>query len=482
VIFPSPIFLFLFFPLLISLYFLLSARSRIPFLLLCSFFFYYWAEGRNVLLLLALILVTHGFVSLIRRSLQTWMRRLFLLMGIAVSLALLVYFKYLPFLTGAKGRHPPLPLGISFITFLAVSCLIDSYRSPREKSSFSRTALYISFFPAISSGPITPWRELQPQFTGIGPRAELLDTGVRRFIVGLAKKVLVADVLGKTVQAIFSIPGPRLDFFSAWVGIVFYTLQLYFDFSGYTDMAVGIGRILGVRLPENFRYPYAARSITDFWTRWHMSLTRWLRDYLFLPLSFKMLRMLPQEKYLGIRAESWAYGIGMSVTMVLCGFWHGAAWTFLIWGAIQALFILCERFWWGKILRRSNRLLQHGYALLAVMAGLVFFRSPTVAAAAGYLKALFGFSSAATRLANLVIDLDLETTLAVLAAILGSLPVVPRLISVLQKWKRQLPGKWGEWCARGWNLVQFFGFTALLVLGLLYMANSTFQPFIYFRF
>jgi len=494
--FGSPIFLFLFLPCLLLLFAAIPRRLQVAFLLCCSLFFYLWVEGRVLWVLLLIIAVTYGTGRAIASAKSTRKRKLLLGLGISVNLLVLLVLRYAGFfvenlnvLLGLFGLSPaarpslPHPLGISFFTFLAISFLIDSARKKnRERPAFLSTSLYVSFFPTIMAGPITPFREMEPQLQSPSGRQFSFDEGVRRFIIGLGKKVLLADTLAKTAGAIFDIPGRDLTFAVSWLGISAYTLQIYFDFSGYTDMAVGLGRLLGFRFMENFRYPYASTSVHDFWTRWHKSLTRWLRDYVYLPLAYRISRAIKSDRWLGFKADSVIYCTATSLTMLICGFWHGASWTFIIWGGYHAGALLLERFVWGKRLKRAWRPARHLYAVLLIAVGWVLFRSTNLGQALSFLKAMAGLNHGNPRLYVPALYLDPEKLAALAVGILASTPLVPALAKQWGRWREKRKRLFSMILEKGLALAQFLFLVALFVLSSMYIANETFKPFIYFRF
>jgi alginate O-acetyltransferase complex protein AlgI len=340
----------------------------------------------------------------------------------------------------------------------------------------------LSFFPTILAGPITPFREMEPQLQLPANRRTCLEEGATRFIVGLAKKVLIADTLAKTAGAVFAIPGPDLTFPVSWLGIGAYTLQIYFDFSGYTDMAVGLGLIMGFRFMENFYYPYAAISVRDFWTRWHKSLTRWLRDYVFLPLAYKISRAIKGDRWLGVKAESWCYSIAATATMLICGFWHGASWTFVAWGGYHGGALLLERFVWGRRLKKVWRPIQHLYALILIMAGWVLFRSSSFAQAVSFFKAMAGLNRGLPRIYAPALYLDPEQAIALAVGILAGIPLVPSLGRRLRLWRERRPMRHFPAVETAAALGRLLLLAALFILSAMYLAQQTFQPFLYFRF
>jgi alginate O-acetyltransferase complex protein AlgI len=274
-----------------------------------------------------------------------------------------------------------LPLGISFFTFHALSYVIDVYRHkwPAAKNP-GDVALYIFFFPQLIAGPILRWSAIAPQLVQRAVTRERFAEGIRRFVGGLAKKMIIANVVAVPADKLFALPGQELTPSLAWLAIGCYTLQIYFDFSGYSDMAVGLGKMFGFEFIENFNFPYTAQSIKDFWRRWHISLSSWFRDYLYIPLG-------------GNRCSGWRNHLNLMIVFFLCGLWHGASWTFVIWGLYHGAFLLIERTRFGDWLERLPRPLRHIYTLLVVMIGWVLFRTETFAQATSVLASMAGLST-----------------------------------------------------------------------------------------
>ena len=368
-VFSEPVFLFVFLPATLAAYFLVGRRLHNTLLLLASLAFYAWGEELYVLILLSSIVLNYGFGLAIAASHRA--RLQWLWGGVVSNLVLLGYFKYTGFLLENLGVEnaseiaPALPIGISFFTFQALSYLIDLYfdRVRVQKNPF-RLALYISLFPQLIAGPIVRYSEVETALIDRTTSRNDIAEGTHRFVRGLAKKTLFADPLRLVADHIFAIPTGGLSPAVAWAGVLCYSLQLYFDFSAYSDMAIGLGRIFGFRFPENFNYPYRARSVTEFWRHWHMTLSRWFRDYLYIPLG-------------GNRLGTGRTYVNLWVVFIATGIWHGAAWTFVFWGAYHGLFLIVERLGLIRILERLPSLLRHAYLLLAVIFGWVAFRSET---------------------------------------------------------------------------------------------------------
>ena len=383
-LFTSVIFLCCFLPL----FFLLDRawpRSNL-FLLLASLVFYAWGEPLYLGLLLASSAGNYQLARLIDGR-QGAARRRLLLLGVAGNLLLLGFFKYAGFILvetlGARSFvPPPLPLGISFFTFHCLSYLIDVYRGtiPAERSRVDFFT-YIALFPHLIAGPIVRYADIGPQLKARGRTLQGMTLGLRLFALGLAQKLLLADQLAPLADAVFAADPASLSPAAAWAGLACFTLQIYFDFAGYSTMARGLALMLGISFPRNFDRPYAAQSVTAFWRRWHITLSSWLRDYLYIPLG-------------GGRRGRLLTARNLVLTFLACGLWHGAAWTFVVWGLWHGLLLLLERIGLGRLLARLPRPARHLYLLLAVMLGWVLFRAADLQAAWGFYGALLGQGSA----------------------------------------------------------------------------------------
>ena len=494
--FDSLSFLTLFLPVSLILFALLRKESRPVFLVLASLVFYAW-EGEGLVGLLILFVIFNYLLGRAAGAARPGIRRAGLLAALAFNLGALFYFKYaLFFLRSVRWTRAAdalsgvaLPLGLSFLVFQALSSAIDIYRRraplPRR---FTEYALYLAFFPKVLSGPIIPYRDFQAQAASMKPaRDEDLIRGIRRFIFGLAKKVLLAHTLGGLADRIFALPAASLTASLSWLGLAAFTLQIYFDFSGYTDMAVGLGLLLGFRLPENFNFPYLARSIADFWRRWHMSLARWLQEYLFLPVAYAVSRRLPEERKWGIKGDLWVYAAAAMTAFLACGLWHGANWTFVVWGLYFGLLLVVEqaglRRWMTRRLSPPTRIV---CTLFLVMMGWVFFRSPDLGYAGAFFRALFGFGRGDGIRYYPALFLDARILLALSAAVIAATPIAARTAAKISAGLRARSLRPG----RGFRLLAAAAEGAavqlvLLVLALasvLVLAGETHNPFLYFRF
>jgi alginate O-acetyltransferase complex protein AlgI len=469
--FSSVQFLFLFLPFALLFYFLIPiGRWRNILLLAASLFFYAWGEPVYVLLLLGSILL-NWFLGLRiegarKRSKPGWTRG-WVFSGVVVNLLMLMFFKYWGFVASNINAifdpllvvEPlPLPLGISFFTFSSISYVLDVYHETvKAQPNLIYLANYIAMFPKLLQGPIARCQQMEADL--VNRKVNLVDIseGCRRFVMGLAKKVLLADNIAVVANQVFHANVGLLGADVAWYGLIAYALQIYFDFSGYSDMAIGLGRILGFHLPENFNYPYISRSITDFWRRWHMTLTAWFRNYVFMPLEIARKR----EKHL--RQQS-----NLVIVFLLTGLWHGASWNFILWGIYFGLILAVEASGLGKRLKRLPRVAQHLYTIFLFLFGWVFFRLEDLHQWVPFFKALFGGNGLTglenARSLNVLLYLPL-----VLVAIVGCTPVFPWLGKKL----KILPP------------VKIFADMLLIGLFLLcvvFLVSNGYHAFLYFQF
>ncbi|GAB4420834.1 MAG: hypothetical protein Fur0044_17960 [Anaerolineae bacterium] len=348
-----------------------------------------------------------------------------------------------------------------------MSYVIDVYRKETDvQLNPINCALYVGLFPQLIAGPIVRYRDVAQQIVSRTITSRQFSLGIQRFIFGLAKKVILANTLGEVADKIFEIPGPDLTTGLAWLGIACYTLQIYFDFAGYSDMAIGLGRMFGFEFLENFNYPYVAQSIREFWRRWHISLSTWFRDYLYIPLG-------------GNRGSWLRTYFNLWIVFFLCGLWHGASWNFVIWGALHGAYLVVERLGWQNYLDRLWRPLQHGYTLLLVMIGWVFFRADSLSHALQYLASMAGFTQADGLQYYALFYLEPRTVLTLLAGCVFATPVA--------HWtSRRLQEVMNNPRFDGWRAIPDVGYYAVLVILFLlstaYLAAGTYNPFIYYRF
>ena len=460
-VFSSYTFLFYFLPPLLILYYLIPRRSlggRNLVLLAFSLFFYFAGGPRHLPLMLLSIAINYvGGLLCAKR------RRWALVLTMAVNLGLLGWFKYAGFVgenlqaLGLPLSVPEvvLPIGISFFTFQGMSYVIDVYRgdTPPAKNPL-QVALYIALFPQLVAGPIVRYTTVAEELVSRRETFDDFAAGALRFSFGLAKKMLLANNLSLMADEAFSTA--PIGASAAWLGAIAYTGQIYFDFSGYSDMAIGLGRMFGFHFEENFNYPYISRSVTEFWRRWHMSLSGWFRDYVYIPLG-------------GSRAGTAKQVRNILLVWTLTGLWHGAAWNFLLWGLYFGVLLLGEKFWWGKALERAPSPLRHLYAMVIVVLGWVLFRCEGLSAVGSYLGAMFGLSGGGWGQALYFLR-QYGVFLAV--GVVASLPVKDALRAALQRRKAERAIQWGSALAG----------LGLLGLSFLQLISSTANPFIYYRF
>ena len=464
------VFLFGFLPAVLVCYFLLPARwrtGRNTVLLIFSLAFYCW--GGVALLPALLVSCVGNWAAALWAALGHRGRKAVYGIALAGNLLMLGYFKYTGFLLenlqalGLDVTVPSiaLPAGISFFTFQAMAYLTDVYRGtiPAERS-LPRLTLFMAFFPQLLQGPILRYGEFAPALTQRQENSEDAAAGATRFCFGLAKKVLLADSLGVIADAAFS-SGDRLTMSLAWLGGIAYTLQLYFDFSGYTDMAIGLGRIFGFRLPENFNYPYISKSASEFWRRWHMTLSFWFRDYVYIPLG-------------GNRCSRGRQILNLMAVWMLTGLWHGSAWNFVLWGLYYALLLMGEKFLWGKFLEKLPAAVRHVYALVLIIIGWVLFRSGSLAQVGQMVAAMFGAAPGGLWQPETAYYLH-QFRWELLLAIPASLPVK----QVLEERLAVRKGKGAQALLILGPKVLGFGLLGWSVVRLL---SSTFRSFLYFQF
>jgi len=381
-VFTSTTFVFVFLPLAVVAFYVFPARWRVVPLLLSSAVFYGWGEPSLVLLVLAVSVVTY-FIGRALASDRLRARRLTLTLGIVVVLAPLVFLKYSEFIAGlvgweswAEATDLPLPIGVSFYTFMAIGYLVDVYRRAQSRAPrLLDFSAYMLMFPHLVAGPIVRWSHVGPQLRSPRFHPGMFGFGAVLVATGLAKKTVIADSLAPLVDTLFGTGEPG-SVGGAWLAVILYAGQIYFDFSAYSDIAIGLAAMLGVHFHDNFRYPYTARSAADFWRKWHISLGMWFRDYVYIPLGGSRVRP----------ALVWR---NLMIVWALTGLWHGAAWTFVVWGLYYGVLIGLERFVWGSALARMPRVVQHGYGLLVVLLGWVFFRAESLEQAGSYFATMF---------------------------------------------------------------------------------------------
>jgi alginate O-acetyltransferase complex protein AlgI len=474
-IFSSTFFLFLFLPVALGVYFILPRMLRNTWLLIMSLLFYAWGEKLFTLVLIGSMAINYLLGLLVGQFRSRRVSGWALAGSVAANLSVLVAYKYANFFVDSLNpvlrawhfaplslKPVHLPIGISFFTFHAISYVVDVYRGhARAQRNPLNFALYESLFPQLIAGPIIRYQDIADQ---INDRRETLADfayGVKRFVFGLAKKVLIANMLAVFADQIFATPADRLSASIAWFGAVCYALQIYFDFSGYSDMAIGLGRMFGFKFAENFNYPYISQSIQEFWRRWHISLSTWFRDYLYIPLG---------GNHFG-RGRTY---FNLLTVFCLCGLWHGASWNFLAWGLLHGLFLILERQkWMASMMASVWPALRRAYTLLVILTGWVLFRTNDIPEAWRYLRAMAGFGHGASVFA---LEIDHATLAALIAGVLCSMPVAARASHFFGEGRSSPLFEAFSGVARAAVL------SALFLLCAIQLAAGTYNPFIYFRF
>ena len=468
-VFSSSVFLFYFLPCILILYYFAKRSIYLQniVLFLASLLFYFWGEKEYSILVILSIMINYYVGLWIAGGHSDRIKKGILLTGIIINLSFLLYFKYYNFFINdllsvftdipklSKDQEVHLPLGISFFTFHGLTYIVDIYRKEAEVSRNPlNVGLYILFFPQLIAGPIVRYKDIDEQLKFRILSNEKLMLGVRRFIIGLAKKILIANTLGKVADDIFNLAPQHLSFSLSWIATICYTLQIYFDFSGYSDMAIGLARMFGFEFLENFNFPYSAKSIQDFWRRWHISLSTFFRDYVYKPLG-------------GNRSGSIMTYRNLIIVFFITGLWHGASWNFIIWGLFHGLFLMIERLGFDKILNRMPKIIGHIYTLLIVMIGWVFFRNEDLDKCILVIQKMFYFNTANTGIYTIGYYMHLKTWITMFVGILFAFPI-HRFVFPSFQLKRSIP----------YDIVYF----GLFILSLLVLSASTYNPFIYYRF
>ena len=468
-LFSSMTFIYVFLPVVCTIYLLAKKELHNAILLGASIIFYAWGEPKYLAIMLLSIIVNYYGAILIDKYLKY--KKLTLFITILTNLGFLIYFKYFNFIleninnifhSHISALDIVMPIGISFYTFQAVSYVIDVYRGDvAVQKNFYKLALYICLFPQLIAGPIVKYHDVKEQIDDREVCFDKVVFGVKRFIIGLSKKVLLANSFGAIADKIFTQSPDTFSHAIAWLGAVSYSFQLYFDFSGYSDMAIGLGLIFGFKFMENFNYPYISKSISEFWRRWHISLSTWFKQYVYIPLGGNRCSKLKTMRNLGI-------------VFLLTGIWHGAAWNFLIWGAWNGFFIILEKAVNLKEFEQRNKskwisLLQHLYCILVFVIGWVMFRAEDMTYAFSYLKNMFGFMkiNPDNVLYNNIYYGDRVEVLLFVIAIMCSMPIFRNILNIENKFLKTIINLW---------------LLILFIISSISIAASTYNPFIYFRF
>ncbi len=467
-LFSSIPFLYYFLPCVIILYFAVPKCLKNSVILLSSLFFYAWGEPEYLIFML--ISITQGYVFgiLIERYHDRKWSKIFLAASVLISLGLLGYCKYADFFirnfNAATGLSIPLlkialPIGISFYTFQILSYVIDVYRRDAEaQKNYINLAAYIAMFHQLIAGPIVRYTDIAGQLENRKHSMDDIAAGIRRFLIGLSKKILIANILGELISIYKASQEKSVMFL--WLYAIAYMLHVYFDFSGYSDMAIGLGRVFGFHFPENFNYPYISGSITEFWRRWHMSLGTWFRDYLYIPLGGNR-RSRPR----------WLFNI--FIVWMATGFWHGAEWNFVLWGILFAVLLMAEKLWLLKILNQLElHFFKHIYTLFLVTISFVIFDAVSVREAFSTIISMLGFSSLPAVSFESIYYLK-SYAVILMTAILGATPVMAGFIRRIRQMKYGTPVI---------NVFELVYLTALLVVCTAYLIDGSFNPFLYFRF
>lgn len=465
-VFSSTIFLCVYLPLVLLGYYICPKKGKNLFLLIVSLIFYAWGEPKYVFLMIFSILVNYVFGLLMDKHRENKKRlKLLLVISVIIDLGLLSVFKYTDFIitninsvfgAGFDLLNIALPIGISFYTFQAMSYTIDVYRDDvRVQRNLIDFGMYITMFPQLIAGPIVRYSDVQDQLAERNVTTADFSEGIMRFVVGLGKKVLLANQMGAVWTQIYALGGD-ISALMAWTGAAAYTFQIYFDFSGYSDMAIGLGRMFGFKFPENFRYPYESVSITDFWRRWHITLSTWFKEYLYIPLG-------------GNRRGLARQALNLLIVWTLTGFWHGAGWNFVMWGLYYFAILFIEKLFLLKALDKLPRLFRHAYALLLIVIGWVIFASDDLSVMLPYLGSMFGANGALGGMD--VYTLLTRAALMVICCVAST--ELPRRLLVTAA------GKMNEKAA---FTVKSVLTLTLLALSVVFLIGDSYNPFLYFRF
>ena len=465
-VFSSTIFVFLFLPLVLLCYFLASKKLKNYILLFFSLVFYIFGGPKFLLVLLFVVLIDYIGAILINKTNK---KKLFLILTLILNISTLVYFKYTGFflenvnnIFGLNITIPDivLPIGISFYTFQAMSYVIDVYRNKVSlQKNYLTLLLYVSLFPQLVAGPIVRYETIEQELKVRKTTFEDVEYGIRRFILGLAKKVIIANQMGALADTIFS--SSDISTPVAWLGAIAYMFQIYFDFSAYSDMAIGLGRIFGFKFLENFNFPYISKSITEFWRRWHISLSTWFRDYVYIPLGGNRK---------GIKRQI----INLFIVWLLTGFWHGAEWNFVIWGLYYFIFLMLEKFVFNKVLAKTPNVIRHIYTLFIVLIGWVIFRCESLDSIKTMFTSMFTLKITEFSLNELLIYLETYAIYFILA-IIFSMPVYYKIVDKINSLKE---GR----LKLALNILHYGSLIVIFIITIMFLAYSSYNPFIYFRF
>ncbi|EKO1912800.1 MBOAT family protein [Clostridium botulinum] len=470
-VFSSQIFIFIFLPLTLIIYYTLGNilsnnifKNCIS--LFASLIFYSWGGIKYLPVLCSSIFINYIFGLIIDKLKdKKRFKKFFLLIGIILNLVLLFYYKYYDFAIGNINRisnvsfqfkEIALPIGISFFTFQGMSYIIDIYRKDAKvNKNIISVALYISFFPQLIAGPIVKYKDIDNQIRKRKETMEYFSYGIERFVIGLSKKVIIADTIAGIADTIFSLSNVGIDQPTAWLGAICYTFQIYFDFSGYSDMAIGLGYLFGFKFMENFNYPYISKSITEFWRRWHISLSTWFKEYLYIPL--------------GGNRKGNTY-LNLFIVFLVTGLWHGASWNFIAWGIWNGIFIIIEKIinkktWYIKI----PCFIKTTITMFIVILGWVLFRANGLMDAINYLSIMFGINKATTVTYQFSYFVNKKLVFWMIISIIGSTPISGNMLRLYKNKKK-------------FEMLKTIFIGILLIISIIFIVNSTYSPFIYFQF
>ena len=466
-VFSSIVFLYLYLPITLIVYFMTPARLRNVWLFIVNLIFYGWGEPVYIILMLLSILLNYGagiIVGKYRVEKNRTAQRV-LVLNVVLNIALLVFFKYfdflieslsiLPFCSKLKPLGISLPIGISFYTFQAMSYPIDVYRGETNyQKSFLKFGTYVALFPQLIAGPIVRYTDIAQSLEERHIDITRVAKGIRRFIIGLGKKVLLANNIGQLWDVYNSMSLDQLTVAGAWLGAVAFTFQIYFDFSGYSDMAIGLGEMLGFTFLENFNYPYISKSITEFWRRWHISLSSWFKDYVYIPLG-------------GNRKGLKRQIVNILIVWSITGLWHGASWNFLLWGFYYGILLMVEKLFLYEKLKKVPAWMGHVYAMLLVVIGWMVFAIEDIHKLMGYLGIMFGAGGAKILSPQVIYYLQ-NYSVVLIVLFLASLPTGKKIYGKIKE-----PVK---------NIFEPFAIALVLIVCTAYLVDSTYNPFLYFRF
>ena len=462
-VFSSITFLFYFLPIVLIIYYLIPNKYKNIVLLISSFIFYFYGEPKNIYIMILSILATYIFGILIDKYKKTKYSKIFLILSIFINIGLLIYFKYADFIIKNINLwlsnkidliHVILPIGISFYTFQLISYIVDVYRGEAKvQKNIIKLATYISLFPQLIAGPIVRYTTIENQLENREYNMKNFSIGVRRFIIGLGKKVMIANVMGNLIN-IFLVSDEKSVLFY-WLYAIALMIQIYFDFSGYSDMAIGLGKMLGFDFPENFNYPYIATSITDFWRRWHISLSSWFRDYIYIPLG-------------GNRVSKLKWIRNIIIVWMLTGLWHGAEWNFVIWGLYFGVLLIIEKVFLLKWLQKIPKVISRIYTLFIVMISFIIFNGEGISTILENIVGLFKFVSIPL-ITNESMYYLKSYIIVIILGIIGATPICKNILTN-EKLKKIV------------NILEPIYLLLIFIICTSYIVDGSFNPFLYFRF